>query len=201
MNPDRLPETDPERVAYQQVLAEDRSVFSIQWATIPNGQNSGLTSEELLARYLSYIEKVTLKLIKTRVDAEGVTMRLSPAGPDLISLLPPETVRSENGTRTTLRICGGFLVQPGECNVGKLDFLTEAVPSGTRVTLRLADYCPLLLGSRKPSLFRRWLYRLTQALIHKVVAVRFLAMIYRTSTGRGLKKGIVKAAVREGEPT
>lgn len=200
MNPDRIPETDPERVAFQQVLAEDRSVFSIQWITIPNG-NSGLTSEKLLARYLSYIEKVTLRLIKTRMSAEGVTMRLSPAGPDLISLLPPLTVRSENGTRTTLRICGGFLVQPGECNVGQLDFLTESVPSGTRVTLRLADYCPLLLGSRQPSLFRRWLYRLTQALIHKVVVVRFLAMIYRTSTGKGLKKGIVKAAVRQGEPT
>ncbi|NVO00092.1 MAG: hypothetical protein HXX17_12255 [Geobacteraceae bacterium] len=188
-------------MAYQQVLAEDRSVFSIQWITIPHEHSTGLTSEKLLSDYLSYIEKVTLRLIKTRMNAEGVTMRLSPAGPDLISLAHPVTVRSENGTRTTLRICGGFLVQPGECNVGQLDFLTESVPSGTRVALRLADYCPLLLGSRKPSLFRRWLYRLTQALIHKVVAVRFLAMIYRTSTGKGLKKGAVKVAIRSGDPT
>lgn len=201
MNTDRLPETDPERVAYQQVLAEDRSVFSIQWITIPHAYASGLTSERLLTSYLGYIEKVTMGLINTKSDTEGVTLRLSPAGPDLISFSPPVTSRSDKGSVTTLRICGGFLVQPGECDVGRLDFLEETISSGTRLTLRLSDYCPLLLGSRRPSLLRKWLYRLTQAIIHKVVAVRFLAMIYQDSTGTALKKGIVKVAVRKGDPT
>ena len=77
----------------------------------------------------------------------------------------------------------------------------ESIESGCRVALKLSDFCPLLLGSRQPSLWRKWLYRLTQAYIHKAVTIRFLAMIYRKITGEKLNKGVVKIAIRKGKDT
>ncbi|GFO57585.1 hypothetical protein GMSM_45920 [Geomonas sp. Red276] len=67
--------------------------------------------------------------------------------------------------------------------------------------MKLSDYCPLLLGSNKPSLWRKWLYRFTQAYIHKIVTVRFLAMVYRSTTGKGVRKGVVNIVVRQGKAT
>src|SRR6185369_11005637 len=54
MHPDSLPETDNYRVACQQILEKDHSVFSIQWIILPPGSNHGLTSERLLQLYLDY---------------------------------------------------------------------------------------------------------------------------------------------------
>jgi len=79
--------------------------------------------------------------------------------------------------------------------------MVEAVENGTRATLKLSDYCPLILGSSQPSIWRKWLYRLTQAYLHKIVTVRFLAMVYRKMTGKRLTKDLVKIAVRQGKDT
>jgi hypothetical protein len=76
--------------------------------------------------------------------------------------------------------------------------MIETVDSGSRVTVKLSDFCPLILGSNRPSLWRKWLYRLTQAYIHKIVTIRFLAMVYRKVTGEKVQKGVVRLAVRQG---
>jgi len=69
------------------------------------------------------------------------------------------------------------------------------------VTLRLSDYCPLLLGSQRPSGIRRWLYRLTQATLHRLVTIRFLALLYRQLGGAARRVESVPVQVRAGKDT
>jgi len=201
MKPDLETKPDYHEIACQQILAEDQSVFSIQWVVIPGVVPLQLTSGWLLDRYLAYIERFTLRLVRPTSTENGLEFRLGNSSIPLIKFNPPLHADTMNGNSTTLCICGGFLVQPRECDRGQLDFIVEQVTEGIRVTLQLSDYCPLLLGSNRPSLWRKWLYRLTQAYIHKIVTVRFLAMIYRQLTGSRPKSRVVKVALRKGEET
>ena len=201
MSPDKLPEIDNDRIACQQILAEDHSVFSIQWLVIPQGITAELTSDRLLRLYLDYIERFTLGLIRSVTAEEGVEFRLGGSSLAIIKFSPPISEKTADGEKSTLRISGGLLVQPKECARGQLDFMIESLDAGSRVTLKLSDYCPLILGSSRPSLWRKWLYRLTQAYLHKTVTIRFLAMVYRQATGNRLKKDVVRIAVRKGKET
>lgn len=198
MRQHELPETDYDKIACQQILEEDHSVFSIQTVVIPRSQTTELTADRLLQLYLVYIERFTLGLIRSVSCANGIEFRLSATQLAIITFSPPASEKIGTLEKTTLRISGGFLVQPKECNRGQFDFMIEAIGSGSRVTLKLSDFCPLLLGSSQPSLWRKWLYRLTQAYIHKIVTIRFLAMVYRKITGEKVQKGVVKLAVRHG---
>jgi hypothetical protein len=110
--------------------------------------------------------------------------------------MPPE----ERHDSTTLRICGGLLVQPRQCDRGELRFGIETTLEGVKVSLQLSDFCPLILGSSSPSPLRRWLYQLTQAAIHRLVTVRFLVLLYRELAGSAAKVQIVTVQVREGRP-
>jgi hypothetical protein len=114
----------------------------------------------------------------------------------LISFLPPE----EGHASATLRICGGLLVQARQCDRGELRFGVEPTPDGVRASLQLSDFCPLILGGSSPSILRRWLYQFTQAAIHRLVTVRFLALLYRDLAGSSAKVRIVPVTVREGRP-
>ncbi len=168
-----------EEIACQQVLRADSSVFSVQWMTLPPRHASAITPERLLERYLTHVRRFTLSLVRPVRSAEGIDFRLLATRLSLLSFGVPIAEDDGVTSSTTLRICGGYLVQPRECNRGELSFITDAGGEGIRVTVRLADYCPLLLGSRSPSRGRKLLYRLTQALIHKRVTTRFLARLYR----------------------
>jgi len=201
MHKDKLPETDNDRIAFQQILEADHSVFSIQTVVIPTCRASELTADNLLTFYCDYIERFTCGLIRTEENPDGIEFRLAGTALALIKFAPRVSAESGSIQQTTLRIAGGLLVQPEECDRGQLDFMVESVATGTRATLKLSDYCPLLLGSSQPSLWRRWLYRLTQAYLHKTVTVRFLAMVYREITGKRLTKDLVRIAVRHGKDT
>jgi len=198
---DRIPETDPDKIAFQQILEEDHSVFSIQSVVIPFGDPDGLTSTGLLRLYLDYIKRCTFGLIQPEESHDGIAFRLAGTSAAIIKFSPQLLAESGGIQKTTLRISGGLLVQPEECDRGQLDFLVEAVTTGTRATLKLSDYCPLILGSNQPSLWRKWLYRLTQAYLHKIVTIRFLAMVYRKMTGKRLTQDVVRIAVRHGKDT
>ena len=200
MSPDELPDLEAETIACQQVLQDDLSVFSIQWVVIPRAFDA-LPSDVLLDLYLRYIERCTLKVIRSVRTADGVEFRLLRSSHALIRFSEPRRVEIGAGERTVLQIAGGMLVQQKQCDRGQLEFIVEGTSAGSRLTLKLSDYCPLLLGGNKPSLWRKWLYRFTQAYIHKVVIVRFLAMIYRNITGRPVKKGVVNIVVRQGTAT
>jgi len=196
MHPDSLPETDNYRVACQQILEEDHSVFSIQWITLPPGRNIGLTSKRLLQLYLEYVRRFTMGTIRTAEHDAGIA--LSFAGKPIIRFSPPLLKNTAEGEKTTLSISGGLLVQQKDGDRGQFEFFVESVKSGCRVALKLSGFYPLLLGSSRPSRWRKWLYRLTQAYIHKIVTIRFLAMIYRKFAGEKLEKGVLRITIRKG---
>lgn len=176
-------------------MVDDASVFSVQWTDLPAAVAGALSAEELLGRYLDYIHICTVTLIRPVILESGIEFRLIGTGLSLISFLPPVY----DDVSATLRICGGFLVQPRRCDRGELRFGVEHLPGCVRVSLQLSDFCPLILGNRSPSLIRFWLYRATQAAIHRLVTVRFLSMLYHELAGPSAGVRIVKVAVREGK--
>lgn len=176
-------------------MVADASVFSVQWTDLPVTMAGALSAEELLGRYLGYINKCTLTLIRPVTLESGIEFRLLGTGRSLISFLPPDC----DDRFATLRICGGFLVQPRRCDRGELRFGVEPRHGSVRVSLQLSDFCPLILGSRSPSPVRFWLYRATQAAIHRLVTVRFLTLLYHELAGPSAGVRIVKVAVRDGK--
>lgn len=185
-----------QEIASQQVLVEDSSVYSIQWSLFPAAVAAGLSPQHLLERYLTYLRRTTLTLIQPTFNESGVEFRLLNSRFSLISFLPP-TMEADS---LILRICGGLLVQPHQCHRGELRFTVAHTPQGAKVALQLSDYCPLILGSSSPSPIRRWLYRLTQAAIHRLVTVRFLVMLYRELAGSSSRVQVVNVQVRDGRP-
>ncbi|SRR6266568_9145336 len=182
-------------IACQQVMTEDASIFSVQWTDLPDRTAGAITAKDLLGRYLGYINKCTLTLIRPVILESGIEFRLIGSGRSLLSFLPPA---SDHGS-VTLRICGGFLVQPRRRHRGELSFGVEQLPGSVRVSLRLSDFCPLILGSPSPSPVRFLLYRVTQAAIHRLVTVRFLAQLYHELAGPSAGVRIINVAVRAGK--
>lgn len=185
-----------QEIVCQQVLEEDSSVFSIQWSVFPYNIASALTPRTLLNRYLSYLRRTTLSIIRPTATGTGIEFRLLSTRWSLISFMRP----SGEGEILTLRIRGGLLVRKNQCDRGELRFLTEPVSGGIRVTLQLSDFRPLILGGAPPSKIRYWLYRLTQAAIHRLVTVRFIILLYREVAGSSASVRVVAGKIREGLP-
>lgn len=185
-----------QEISFQQVLIEDSSVFSIQWTVLSVSIAAALSPENVLKRYLAYIRSCTFSLIRPLELETGIEFRLFDSSWSLINFYPA----SFEGDSSTLRICGGLLVQPRQCDRGEFRFTVERVPDGVRVALQLSEFCPLILGGSSPSLIRFWLYRLTQAAIHQLVTVRFLKLLYRELAGSAAAVKLVKVAVRNGRP-
>lgn len=188
-----------QEIACQQVLLHDSSVFSIQWTVLPARHAVTLTPQFLLERYLAHVRRFTLSLVRPTRTGRGYEFRLLSTSASLISFAGPVCAVEGNCHSVTLRICGGILVQPELCERGLLTFLAETVSDGVRITLRLSGYCPLLLGGRTPPLWRKWVYRVSQAAIHKMVTIRFLARLYRELEGPGRCLRVVRASVLSGE--
>ena len=188
-------------IACQQVLEEDYSVFSIQWVVIPAEHADDMTTDRLMRLYMAYIRYFTFPLVRPVTTAKSVEFRLLNTRIPLLRFSPPLHEATSHGARAILRIAGGMLVQPKQCDRGELEFRVERVDDGIKLTLQLSDYCPLLLGSTRPSRWRKWLYRLTQAYIHKVVTIRFLSRVYKKIEGYTPKTKVVKVTLRQGEET
>ncbi len=184
-------------IACQQLLMPDNTVFSVQWTGIPQEFAGRLAPCYLLHRYLAHIRRVTLSLVRPAQRPDGVEFRLLWTSLSLLSFSTSALLGTDRSL--TLRIKGGILVQPAECPRGELSFGVEPLPGGTRVTVRLSDYSPLLLGGTSPSKARKWLYRSTQAYLHRLVTVRFLGKVYRELAGKPVWIELVKAQEREGE--
>ncbi|HEY6873617.1 MAG TPA: hypothetical protein VI298_12925 [Geobacteraceae bacterium] len=186
-NPARIQE-----IACQQVLRGDSSVFSAQWLTLHPRHAGAVAPERLLERYLAHVRRVTCSLVRPARSAEGIDFRLLATRLNLLSFGTPGVAHEGMTSSVTLRISGGCLVQPRECGRGELSFIAEPHGEGIKVEVRIAGYCPLLLGSRRPSRGRKLLYRLTQALLHKVVTVGFLVRLYREREGRARRVRVVR---------
>jgi hypothetical protein len=183
----------------QQVLMHDASVFSIQWAVFPEQHAATLTPDFIMEKYHSFLRRVTLSLARPLWTADGLDFRLLSTKIHLLAFAAP--IYSDTGgiSSVTLHICGGHFVQREQCNRGIFSFMSEKIEGGVKVTVQLADYHPRLLGSLIPCRFRKLLYRLTQAFIHKIVTVNFLSYLYRELAGAKTSCRIVKAHVRSGE--
>lgn len=188
-------------VACQQILLQDASVYSVQWLVLPERYAHLVSAQLLLDRYLKLVRESTFSLIRPVRSTQGVRFRLFASSLSLLSFAPVEHLLGERSESVQLRINGGLLVQAGECSRGMLSLLTEREEGGLRVTVQLSDYCPLLLGSARPSLLRRLFYRITQAYIHQAVTVRFLSDLYRELTGEKVRACVKKVRVKEGRDT
>lgn len=195
-----MPHPPKERleIFHQQILRPDSSVFSVQWIDLPPYASLRATPSMLLEHYFRVVHRATFGMITPVADADGVRFCVTGPGLSLLSFAAPrfETVEGAQGVH--LYICGGVLVQPGECDSGMFSLLAAPAGEGVRVTVRLSDYCPLLLGSRNPSRLRKLLYGWTQSYLHKVVTVRYLASLYRELTGKKPRVTVVRVQVRQG---
>ncbi|BCA78702.1 hypothetical protein [Desulfuromonas sp. AOP6] len=186
-------------IACQQILQEDSSVFSMQQLDLPAALARDLNVEALFERYLQHIRRFTLGLIRPTRQQNQVLFRLAGTRLSLLIFNGPSASMQGAEHILTLAICGGLLVQPQSCDRGELVFSCEAQAESLRLTLRLADYCPLLLGSQQPTWWRKGLYRFTQATIHKTVTRRFFARLYRERAGKGACCRVVQGRWRQGE--
>jgi hypothetical protein len=184
-------------IEFHQVLKTDGTVHSHQWLVLPATSAPDLSVEDSVVRYLAFLRSCTLGLVKPERNADGIALRL--LGLPLISFCLPVVTRNESATHADLFINGGLLVQSDSCSRGQLRFSIISTPEQIRIELRLSDYCPLLLGSRTPTCFRKWLYHITQASIHKLVTIRFLSSLYRDLTGIRPPYNIVKKSLADAE--
>ena len=185
-------------IRFQQILLQDGSVYSIQWMDLPERHRQLVLPPLLLERYYRLIRDFTWSIIRPVTTDDGVEFRLFASPLALLRFSSPQYQSLPEGDAVHLCISGGFLVQSGECDRGRLSLMSESVAEGVRITVQLSDYCPLLLGSTNPSRLRRTLYRMTQAYLHKVVTVRYLINLYRELTGEKPKARVEKVRVREG---
>jgi len=189
------------KIALQQVLLQDSSVFSIQWMILPYSYIGKLSPITLMERYLNYIKIFTLSLIRPYQDGHKIEFRLFNSKISLISFTGP-TIHFNNGSQSvSLSICGGLLVQSDNCRRGELSFVTKPIRNGLKVILQLSDFCPMLLGSSRPSRLRKVFYKITQAYIHKIVTVKFLSRLYLDLEGFSPKIVVVRIRVKNGEET
>lgn len=193
------PRDNAQEVACQQVLVDEASIFSTQWMTIPREHAETITPQYLFDKYLKYLRKATLSLVRPTLTADGIDFRLLSTSVSILSFTEPEL--SEGGHSLTLRIRGGALVQTDQCRRGHLCFIAQPEGEHVKIMLRLSDYCPLLLGGPRPSKLRRWLYRMTQAYIHKKVTISFLARIYTEIAGKDACIRVVRVPPVSGEET
>jgi len=190
----------PQEIFCTQILQADASVYSSQWMVLPAHLAQGMTAEEMLARYCRHIRRFTCSLVRPAICAGGVEFRVLGSSLCLLAFVGPHCEESQAASRLSLDIRGGLLVQSSQRGRGSLVLSVAPHPDGVRFSLELADYFPLLLGSTKPPLLRKRLYRMTQASIHKLATVRFLAGLYRELAGHAqLPTRVVKVATEKGE--
>ena len=184
-------------IEFHQVLKTDGTVHSHQWIILPAKCAPGLSIEDIVTRYLTFIRFSTLGFVSPERNADGIVLRF--LGLPLIRLCLPVVARNETATHTDLFINGGLLVQRDSCSRGQLRFSIISTAEQIRIEIRLSDYCPLLLGSHTPTRFRKWLYHITQASIHKLATIRFLASLCSDLTGIKPPFNIVKNSLADAE--
>ena len=186
-------------IACQQILQQDASVYSVQWMDFSKGHAQSIGAPQLLERYLKLARAFTFSVVRPVAGPEGVQFRLFDSSFALLKFAPPKQVSGPRREEVHLHIRGGLLVQARERDCGRLSFMVERGDAGVRITLQLADYFPLLLGSRKPSRLRTLFFRHTQAYMHRAVAIKFLSCLHKELTGERIRPLVDKVWVREGE--
>jgi hypothetical protein len=178
-----MPEKREVEIRCQQVLQPDGSVFSLQSLDLPPRLGASLTTQRMLEWYLLHVRRVTFSLVRPVADADGIRFTLLGSRLSLLRFAPAELLHDAGREELRLRIAGGALVQRKEAGRGALSFIISRGDAAVTVTLELAGFFPMLLGSRHPSLLAKLLYRGTQARIHIHTGVKYLCLLYRDLTG------------------
>lgn len=172
-------------IACQQILYADSSVFSVQWTDIAKCTLENITIEQVLSSYLEDVRRLTGGIISVKTQAGSICFELKGIRAQLLCFEGPHFFTDGGESTARLLIKGGLLVQPGQCRRGQLEFsLTPIDERLTRLSLRLSDYCPLLLGGPSPPVWRKWFYQMTQSFIHRLVTISFIKRFYRKVGGR-----------------
>jgi hypothetical protein len=186
-------------IAAQQVLQPDGSVFSSQSMLFPAKYADVITGPKLLDRYLKYIRETTFSVIRPVSGPHGIQFRLLGSPISILSFAFPELISAPERSEVRLKIVGGVMVQRNE-TAGTFNFFAMKTGEGVRASVELSDFCPMLLGSRKPSLLRKLLYRFTQATVHEFVTMRFLSTLYHEVTGVKVRATRKSVHLRNGTP-
>src|SRR5665647_324133 len=184
-------------IEFHQALKTDGTIHSHQWLVLPATSAPDLAVEDIVVRYLAFLRFCTLGLVNPERNADGIALRF--LGLPLICFCLPVVTRNETATHADLFINGGLLVQRDSCSRGQLRFSIISTQEQIRIEIRLSDYCPLFLGSHTPTRFRKWLYHITQASMHKLVTIRFLATLCRDLTGIKPPFNVVKNSLANDE--
>lgn len=187
------------KIACRQVLREDSSVYSIQGMSIPASRAGAVTPAYLLERYLDHVRRFTFSLVRPLPGPEGIDFRILATRASLLSFNPPRFGDEGSAGYATLMITGGLLARPGGCGLGELSFITEKTGDRVKVVVRLSGYFPVILGTGKPPHWRKLFYRLTQALLHKIVTIAFLTRLCRELEGKGKRIRVIKVKGVAGE--
>lgn len=193
-----MPEKEEVEIRYQQVLQPDGSVFSAQSLDLPASCRDAVSTERMLESYLLHVRRTTHSLVRPVADGDGIRFTLLGLPVALLRFAPPQRLADAGREELRLRITGGVLVQRKESDSGTFSFIISRAAGRVQVTVELADYCPMLLGSRHPSIFRRMLYQLTQARIHMRTGVEYLSKLYRDVTGHQAIPKKKRVFLREG---
>lgn len=194
-----MPSPQPISLSCQQVLENDGSFFSVQWADLPTLADTELDCREVARRYYQFIRRVNLSLIRVEENETSVAFELWPFRHHLLRFEKPVSHAGEKGESITLHISGGSLVQPGYLNCGELMFRVEERSGRQRVTLQLSGFYPRLLGNPPPSPIRRHFYRLTMGAFHRLLSIRFLLGLLRDAMGQPAPWKLNRAVVRSGK--
>jgi hypothetical protein len=188
----------PERtIEFHQVLKTDGTVHSHQWIILPASCAHDLSAEDIVDRYLTFLRKCTLGFVRPERSTDGISLRF--LGLPLIRFSLPAFSINESISHADLFLNGGLLVQRESCSRGQLRFSIIKNTEQIRIEIRLSDYCPLLLGSKNPTCLQKWLYRFTQAFIHKLVTIRFLSVLCFELTESKQSCKIVKHSLADAE--
>jgi hypothetical protein len=193
---------DPSNISVkcQQVLQPDGSVFSVQWLELPEPCAKGVTAPRILDRYLQYLRKITLSMVRPTLAANGVQFRLLGSSLSILSFAPPQLITGDGWEEVRLTLTGGLALQKGGCQGGAFSVIAERTETGVAAKVQLSEFCPTLLGKAPASWLRKQLYKWTQAYVHKLVTVSFLSRLYRDLTGVKARTHVEKVTVRQGTP-
>ncbi len=194
-----MPSPNQIRISCQQVLEEDGSFYSVQWADLPKTPGKELDCREVAQRYYRLLRRANLSLVRVAESETGAVFELWPLGHALLRFEKAVPDADEKGDTVALKISGGSLVQSGYQNRGELLFRVEECAGRQRVTLQLSGFFPRLLGNPPPSPMRRRFYSLTMGAFHKFLSIRFIRSLVRDAMGQAAAWKLDRVVVRGGK--
>lgn len=164
-------------IIWRQALLTE-GVLSVQQLSFPAGHHISITPTFVLESYMKHVQRITLHLVQPRLCSGGLGFFILFTSIPLIRFSSP---RETGPTSLTLPIIGGALVVRGK--QGEFAFKVERVENRPTIEIHLDRFHPAILGEGRSRL-RKFLYRYSQALIHRHVTVLFLQHLFHELEGK-----------------